>query len=74
MLWATPLPTKKIKPPTAGFTEMILVPIGVSRVTKSKLLKSVPITDILAGPNTDSSVPGMVLGKKAILSEKFSIK
>jgi hypothetical protein len=46
----------------AGCTEMILVPIGVLRVTKKWSLKSVPTTVISTGLNSDSSVLTMVPG------------
>ncbi len=54
----------------AGCTEMISVPIGVLRVTKKWLLKSVPITVISTGLNSDSSVLTMVPGLPSI-SPKF---
>jgi len=44
---------------TASFTEMTLVPSGVSKVIKNKLQKLALIMEFLIGHNSDSSVPSI---------------
>lgn len=57
--------------PTASSTETILVPSGVSKVTKNKSPKSDPITEFSTGHSSDSSALSIQAASEEVIPNSF---